>query len=250
MRAASVGTTLESTDPDLAGALLVERMLPSAQAHLDVARQYFRLGVLDTAQERVGRALARDSRLAAAHDLNAKIFREWGQPSAALSHAHRALYFEPASGPYRNTLGTVLTALGRFDEARSAFLEAAMVPSTAAWALSNVCYLEFRLGHLDEARRRCEEAVKVEPSLQTAHNNLALVHVAAGDLQGASEAFFVGGDAAAAHYNLGIVHLSARRYHEAALAFEAAAKSRPGFTAAKTRAHEARMRELRAKSSR
>lgn len=247
-RTASLGTAVESTDPDLAHALLAERLLPSAEAHLQVAREYFRLQVLDTAQARVERALARDPRLAAAHDLNARIYREWGQPAAALTHAHRALYFAPGSGSSRNTLGTILMALGRFAEARAAFLEAAAVPATAAWALSNACYLEFRRGNLGEARRRCEEAVKVDPTFQTAHNNLGLVHAATGNLQGGHDAFLAGGDPATASFNLGVVHLAARRYSDAAAAFAIAAEIRPGFTAAKSRAHEARMLALRDKA--
>ena len=67
---------------------------------------------------------------------------------------------------------------------------------------------------------------------------------ASGDLASASEAFQAGGDVAAGYYNLGIVHMAAGRYVEAGRAFQRAIDSRPAFTAAKTRAHEARMRAL------
>lgn len=244
-RTASLGTTVESTDRALSAALFAETLVPSAEAHLHVGREYFRIGVLDAALGRAERALKKDPRLAAAHDLNARIWREWGQPTIALGHAHRALYLEPNSGVFRNTLGTILMALDRFDEARAAFLRAADDHGVAALALSNACYLEYRLGQFEQARRRCEEAVKVDPGLTTAHNNLGLVHAAAGDLKGGREAFMAAGDIANAYYNLGIVLLSSARYSDAADAFEAAARQRVDFTAAKTRAHEARMRALR-----
>jgi tetratricopeptide (TPR) repeat protein len=244
--ATATAGTIESTDPRLSAALLAEAALPSAESHLQVAREYFRLGILDFAHKRTERALKRQPGMAAAHDLLARIWRDWGMPVVALGHGHRAIYYEPGSAGARNTLGTVLDALGRTDEARSAFLKAFELDSTAGWALSNLCYLEFRLGNFETARRHCEAAVRASPALAAAHNNLGLTHAASGDLELAHEAFRAGGDEAAAHYNMGIVHLAARRYAEAAAAFARAVDARPEFNAAKTRAHEARMRAMRA----
>ena len=242
--ASSFGVTIESSDQKLAGALLAEAVKPSAENHLQVAREYVRLGIHDLAHTRTRRALKREPRLAAAHDMMARIWRDWGQRPTALAHAHRAVYFEPASAAAHNTLGTILDGLGESKAARSAFLKAFELDPTAGWALSNLCYLEFRLGNLEEARRRCEAAVLATPALSEAHNNLGLTHAAAGDLGRAREAFLAGGDAASADYNMGIVFLAGGRYVEAALAFIDAVKTRPTFTAAKTRAHEARMRAL------
>jgi len=244
--AAASGTAMsvESADPRLAAALLAERLAPSAEAHLQVAREYVRLGILDFAHRRVERALARDPGCAAAHELMARIWRDWRQPQVALGHAHRAFHFAPASASAQNTLGTILDALGEVDGARAAYRQAFSLDPGAGWALSNLCYLEFRQGRFVEAKQQCKAALQVTPRLAAAHNNLALAHAGSGDLAGASVAFAGAGDDASAHYNLGIVHLAAGRYDDAVRAFEAAIEARPDFTAAKSRAHAAKMQAL------
>jgi tetratricopeptide (TPR) repeat protein len=238
------GATIESNDARLAAAILTEAVRPGAESSLQVAREYVRVGVLDAAYKRTARALEREPQLPAAHDMMARIWRDWGMPESALTYAHRAVYFAPQwSGAY-NTLGTVLHALGKVDEAREAFVRALDLDPTAAWVSSNLCYLEFRAGNLDEARRRCEAAVRASPALAAAHNNLALTRAAGGDIDGARAAFLEAGDPASASYNMGIVYLAEGRYAEAGDAFQRAIESRPNFSAAKSRAHEARMKAL------
>jgi protein O-GlcNAc transferase len=237
--------TVESHDAALSASILAEKLAPSAEAHLHVAREYVRLGILDFAHERVQRALEREPQFAAAHELMARIWRDWGQPGAALVHAHRAIHYAPGSSSARNTLGTVLDTLGRVSEARGAYQRAVALDAQAGWALNNLCYLEFRQGRFEEARAHCEAALRAMPHLTQASNNLGLTYAASGDMTGAASAFMNAGDSASAHYNLGIVHMAARDYVGAAAAFEAALAARPGFTAAKTRAHEARMRAIK-----
>lgn len=246
--AAATGTagTIESSDRRLAAALLAERLAPSAEADLGVAREYARLGILDQAHTRAARALARAPRFAAAHEMMGRIWRDWGQPDTALPHVRRAIYYDPRSASAQNTLGTIFDALGQVDAARDAYRRAFALDSSAGWALSNLCYLEFRQGRFDEARQNCEAALRVSPALPEAHNNLGLAYAASGDLSGARAAFLGAGDLAAVHYNLGIVHLASGRLREASAAFEAAVKARPDFTAAKARAHEAKMRAMKA----
>nr|MBA2306116.1 hypothetical protein [Acidobacteriota bacterium] len=74
----SSGVTVESTDTRLAAALLMEKAVPTAESHLQVAREYMRLGVLDAAQARTDRALKQAPRLSSAHELMARIWRDWG----------------------------------------------------------------------------------------------------------------------------------------------------------------------------
>lgn len=242
--ASNTAGSVESTDRRLSAALLAEKLVPSPEAHLGVAREYARLGILDAAHTRTERALAGAPRYAAAHELMGRIWRDWGQPDVALAHVHRAIFFDPRSASAQNTLGTILDALGSVDAARDAYRRAFALDPSAGWALSNLCYLEFRQGRFEEARRHCEAAIAVSPSLTEAHNNLGLAFAASGDLSGAKASFLGAGDVAAAHYNLGIVHLASQRFEAAALAFEAAVEARPDFTAAKSRAHEARMRAM------
>ncbi len=89
------GTTVESSDPHLAAALLVETAQPTAQNHVGVAREYLRLGILDAAFKHASQALEVDSSLAEAHELIARIWRDWGFPAEGLGAARRAVYFSP-----------------------------------------------------------------------------------------------------------------------------------------------------------
>jgi Tfp pilus assembly protein PilF len=242
----TIGATIEAADPRLAAALLTERAVPSAESHLQVAREYIRLGVLDVALKRAERALRIDPESSAAHETIARIWRDWGWPAAALVPAHRAVFHEPGSSSAHNTLGTVLAALGETDGARAAFTKAFALDGSAAWALSNLCYLEYREGRLTQAARHCEAAVRASPGLTAAYNNLGLTHAATGAMDQAQVAFLGGGDAATAHFNMGIVHLAQGRDSEAAASFGRALDARPDFTQAKVRAHQARMRLLHA----
>jgi len=242
--AASWGERMENTDPDLAAALLLELMLPSAEHQLGVAREYRRLGILDAAYARATKAIKTEPYLGEAHEMIAQIWRDWQMPARALGPAYRATYFDARSASARNTLGTILERLGRLDAAGRAYEAAAERAPAAAWPLNNLCHLELGRGHLDAARSYCTAALELQPDFAAAHNNLALAFAAAGDLERAEEQFLAAGDPAAANYNLGIVYLAHRQYDRAADRFEAAIKARPTFSAAKARAHAARVRAL------
>jgi tetratricopeptide (TPR) repeat protein len=219
-------------------------MLPSPEHQVGVAGEYRRLGILDAAYERLTEALADAPRLAEAHEMLARIWRDWQLPEKGLGPAYRAVYFDPRSASARNTLGTILERLGQIGAARQAYEAAAARAPWSGWPLNNLCHLELSVGRLDDARARCEAALTRQPDLSAAHNNLALTFAASGNLERAAQEFRAAGDAAAASYNLGIVYLAEGRYESAAEQFEAAVKARPTFTAAKARAHAARMRML------
>jgi tetratricopeptide (TPR) repeat protein len=241
------GVTVEASDRRLAAALLVETLLPTAESNVRVAQEYERLGILDAAYARLNRALLAAPRMAEAHEGMARIWRKWGAPDLGLGSAYRAVAYDSTSASARNTLGTLLDGLGRFDEARVAYRMAVTLAPSAGWGLNNLCNLEYRLGRLEEARRYCEAAVQVAPALTEAHNNLGLTYAAAGDTVRARAEFLAAGDTAAAEFNMGIVSLAERDFVSAAQAFEEAIKARPGFTAAKTRAHAARLKILTGK---
>jgi Tfp pilus assembly protein PilF len=240
-RTSTLGATVEGSDRRLSAALLAESIRQDAESHLGVAKEYRRLRLLDSAYARLNRALQKDPWLAEAHEEMARIWRDWRMPDQGLGYAYRAVYNDPRSASARNTLGTILDALGRPEEARRSYEMATLLEPTAAWAFNNLCYSEFRSGHLVQARARCNEALHLAPKMAAAHNNLALTYAASGDLDRARTEFLAAGDLASAQYNLGIVHLAERDYEAAAEAFEQAIQARESFTAAKERAHEARV---------
>ena len=244
LRAASFGTSIESTDPRLAAALLAETTVPTPDTHLRAALEYERLGILDASANHLQLALDEQPHFPPAHEEFARLWRDWGLPDRGLPYAYRAIYYAPQSASAQNTLGTILSALGRFDLAREAYRHAVALDSSASWALNNLCDLERRFGYLEEAQRDCQAALGIEPGFAAAHNNLALVLAAAGDLDAARREFLAAGDVASADYNLGLLHMADGNYVAAAASFEAAIKERPDFVAAKERAHAARLQLL------
>ena len=100
-------------------------------------------------------------------------------------------------------------ALGRNDEARTAYEQASRLDSNAAYAVNNLCYLAFLGGRIDSAIDTCTAALKIDPTMTAARNNLALAFAASGRIDLARTQFVEAGDRSSALYNTGIVHLAA-----------------------------------------
>jgi tetratricopeptide (TPR) repeat protein len=165
---------IETADPDLRAALSALEPRPGPAAHRAVSAAYLRLGVHDLAHDHATAAIALDPHDAASYDARARVWRAWGWPHLGLADAHRAVYFLPASAAARNTLGTILQALGHHAEARAAYRDALRLAPTAAWAMSNLCAVEIADGRRAEAAPICEAALRLDPSLLAARRNLVM----------------------------------------------------------------------------
>ena len=110
----------------------------------------------------------------------------------------------------------------------------------AAYVWTNLCYQSFQAGDFAGAAASCRRALTLEPEFAPAHNNLALVYAALGDVTLAAAEFSTVGDEASRQYNVGIVFSASRNYADAARAFEAAERLRPGWTTATDRARQSR----------
>jgi Flp pilus assembly protein TadD len=232
--------TVEASDVALTAALITVKARPSAANHRKVAAQYLRHGIKDVAHEHFTAALKLDSRDAASWDGLARIWRDWGFSNLALPDATRAVYFAPYSPVFHNTLGTILQTLGRRAEARAAYEKALALDATAAYALTNLCYGWALEGEAEKAADACGQALRLEPDMEAARNNLALAYEVNGNSEAALEILAESGDAARAEYNAGILHLAARRYPEAVKAFDKALALRRPFAAAELMARQTR----------
>ena len=235
--------TIEGQDPRLAAALVAAAARPEPETYRAVAREYSRVHIVDRAHDYLNKALALDRRDAATYDTLARVWRDSGSPSLALGDAHRAVYFAPASPVARNTLGTILQAMGLKQGAREQYELALQLDPTASYALNNLCYGWILEGNARKAARACEQALSLNPELIAARNNLGILYAAGGDFAGARSAFERSGDRAVVSYNLGIMHLARREYREAADAFADAQQARP------TRQTAARVRQALALSA-
>ena len=229
--------TVESTDSQLAAALLQATAVPSAASYRQVAREYRRVGVLDQAHEYFTRAVRVDPADAASHEGLARIWRDWGTPHLGLGDAYRAVHYAPESPSAANTLGTVLQALGYNAEAKEWYGRALALDPQAWYALNNLCYAAIMTREL--AIDMCRAAVTAAPDAKPPRHNLALAHAAAGDLEGAKKWFRRAGDTAEAHYNYGITLMGRREFAEAAQAFRKALELDPRHAEAAMRVRQA-----------
>ena len=151
-------STLEASSPALQRALLALSLQPSTQHYLGVASAYRDAGVRDKAYDYLSEGVRRDPSNAALHDTLARAWRDWGFPDRGLSAAHRAVYYAPQSAEARNTLGTVLWALGQRTEARRAFEQAADLNPRAWYAWRNLCEAAMTDGRTKDAITLCRRA--------------------------------------------------------------------------------------------
>jgi tetratricopeptide (TPR) repeat protein len=235
--------TIESSNPQVAKALLLLGMHEDAQTHRLVASAYREAGVLDYAFRHYQRAASLAPCDAAAYDGMARIWRDWGTLDLALSDAYRGLHCNPKSADLQNTLGTVLHALGDTSGAATAYARAVALNPRAAYALNNLCYLDLERGRTESAIRYCESALTVDPTFTVARNNLAFAQAMLGDVRGAEERLMAG-RSASAQYNVGMLRLATGRYAEAAQAFDLAAAEQPSLAIARQRAVQARRAAL------
>lgn len=150
--------SLESSDPNLQGALARALAAPTSEHYLDVADAYLRQGVRDRAHDYLTRSLAVNGPNAAVYDALARLWRDWGQPAEGLGHAHRAVFLAPQSAVAHNTLGTVLYRLGRAADARNSFSHALELDETAWYALANLCHISMTSGNTRAAIAQCRKA--------------------------------------------------------------------------------------------
>ena len=236
----TLASTLESSDGRLAAALLQLLGVPNAVTHRQVAREYRRLRVLDKAHEHYSSAVRLDPTDAESFEALARIWRDWGTPHLGLGDAYRAVYHAPRSASAANTLGTVLHAMKRIEDAKAWYARAILLEPTASYALNNLCYAEVMSGG-DLSIEMCHRAVAAAPGTKAAQNNLALAYTAAGERDIAKKWFRRANDRPSiAAYNYGIAMMAARSYKEATSAFQEALQADPWFTLAAHRANQAR----------
>ena len=219
------GPTIESFDRQLQAALLALNTFPGAESERVVAAEYARLGVFDAAYRHYRAALAIDPRHAAAYDGLARLWRDARLPWFALGDAQRAVYFAPQSPEARNTLGTVLQALGHNREARIAYEGALAIEPRAAYALNNLGYLALLDGDATRAIRHLRAAIERDGVLTAARHNLALAYAVSGQMDLARQALVEAGPPARADYNIGIINLARGKVADAIADFAAACRA-------------------------
>jgi Tfp pilus assembly protein PilF len=219
--------TIETSDARLRAALAASSAAPTPESLRAVSAEYRRVGVLDRAHGALERALELRPADPLSHDALARLWRDEGFPHLALGDAYRAVHYSHGSPETRNTLGTVLQALGRHRAAKAEFAAIVAKQPDAAYAWNNLCYASIADGHPAEATDACRQALRLSPGFAAAQNNLGLARAQAGDFGGAAAAFRLAGNSPRADFNMGLARAATGQYAQAASAFERAHRAVP-----------------------
>lgn len=158
------------------------------------------------------------------------------QGKDALPALQRAAELLPDDAEVHNSLGNVLMALGRNDEAMASYRRALAIKHDFADAHSNLGVVLHKLGRLEEAVSSYRQALEINPELAGAHSNLGVSLLGLGLADAAvvshRRAVEIAPDIANAHYNLGIALRVLGQFDGAATSFRQALEISPAYAEA------------------
>lgn len=154
----------------------------------------FQAGDMATAKEKFQKAMERDASMVEPYSALAGIYQEEGDLDQAAAMARKVLELEPQNGRAMRVLYDIFKQRGD-DAAAQEMLEqlkTAEGGTDTAVRIFNEGADAARLGDLDSARSRFEEALEVDPELAPAHSALARIYL----LQGEYDRVIAAADAA------------------------------------------------------
>jgi type IV pilus assembly protein PilF len=147
----------------------------AARIHTELGQQYMANGDLQTAMEKLTKALQFDKDYAPAHTVMAVLDERINRPEEAELHYRRAVQLEPDKGGPNNNLGTFLCRIGKGSEAIGFFRKALKDPfyKTPDVALTNEGICQLRMNDRAGAEESLRKALEANP-----RNGEALLQVA------------------------------------------------------------------------
>lgn len=147
----------------------------AARIHTELGQQYLANGDLQTAMDKLNKALQFDADYAPAHTVMAVLDERINRPEQAEQHYRRAVQLEPDKGMPNNNLGTFLCRIGKGAEAIGYFQKALKDPfySTPDVALTNEGICQLRMNDRAGAEASLRKALDANPN-----NGDALLHLA------------------------------------------------------------------------
>lgn len=148
-----------------------------------------RSGDLDTAQAKLGEAIAADDSLGPAHVALAQVLLDQKQYEAAVASADKALSLATSRPESLRVKYQALRALGKTEEAEAISLELQSAEDNAASAkrIYNEGGEAFRADDHATALVKFRQAAELDPSLTDAHHAVATLELAAGNAQAAAD---------------------------------------------------------------
>ena len=146
---------------------------------------------------------------------------------------HQAIAINPAGLHYHISLGNVLSAQGRTDDAIAGYRHVLRIDPNSVDAHYNLGIALQHQGHLEEAASAYRAALQLKPDFAAAHNNLGTTLKAMGRIEEAvlayRRALEIKPDSADAHNNLGVALGEDCQFAEAAEACRHALRIDPSY---------------------
>lgn len=151
----------------------------AARVHTQLGVRYYRQGNLETALQKLQTALDFEPDYAPAHTVLGALYHRLGEMDKAQHHYHQAVKAKPDDGKTNNNYAVFLCERGEVDKAMPYFRKALDDPfyntPASAWANSGIC--QMRAGDAEEARRRLQKALSINPRHPDALSHMArLLH--------------------------------------------------------------------------
>lgn len=156
----------------------------AAALQVKLGQGYLSDGKLETARDKLQRALELDPNSVDAHTLMAVLNERINRPQVAEQFYRRAAELKPDDGAVNNNLGAFLCGSGRFDEAEPHFKRAFQDPfyRTPALAYTNAGVCATKTGRHDVAEGYFRQALDIEPRNAVALFELSRLQLGRGDL--------------------------------------------------------------------
>ncbi|MGQ0798709.1 MAG: type IV pilus biogenesis/stability protein PilW [Pseudomarimonas sp.] len=156
----------------------------AAELQVRLGQGYLSEGELETARDKLKRALELNPSSVDAHTLMAVLSERINRPEAAEEFYLKATKLKPEDGSVNNNYGAFLCSVGRFDEADPYFQRAIEDPfyRTPAVASTNAGVCAMKAGRLDRAEAFLRKSIELQPKNSTALFELAGIHLKKGDL--------------------------------------------------------------------
>jgi type IV pilus assembly protein PilF len=155
----------------------------AAALQVKLGQGYLNQGELETARDKLRRALELDPDSADAHTLMAVLNERIGRPEVAEQYYRRAVTLKPEDGGVNNNYGTFLCGTGRYPEAQQHFERAVKDPfyRTPAVAYANGGFCALKSGDPVVAERMLRAALELEPQNPGALYELARLNFNRGE---------------------------------------------------------------------
>jgi len=149
----------------------------AAKLQVKMGQEYLTKGDLETAQEKLRRAIELDPKSADAYTLLAVLNERIQRPEAAEQNYRRAVELRPDDGAVNNNYGAFLCGSGRYAEADKHFQKAIQDPfyKTPALAFANAGVCARKAGRLELAEQHFRRALELDKRNPTALFELAQI---------------------------------------------------------------------------